>query len=298
MQNGDSIINIVQIDGLKIIKPLGSGYFSTVYLGEYQDTLVAIKAITSDDLSFSNETTVLQSIQGSPHASYIINDIPGSEEYPIIITKYEEGTPLSDIYTQLNIHDIKFILKDLLLCLQAVHSRQVVHQDITLYNILYSPELHQTTLIDWGCGSFVVENRMSPFNGSRLYRSPEMLIGYHNYSTKADLWAVGVVILLMITRGKFPWEAMNADKELVAMSTIFGGDTLIQYSNEVLHQPIKPKLLPDFSPNITVKIEDFYAEESKDIQDPSLIDLMNHLLSLDLNERYTAEQALQHRFLQ
>lgn len=292
----ESIVREMNIEGLEVLEWIGGGNFSNVFKGIINDEKeVAIKVISEDDSVLNHELDILTKIKGCPHVSQIIDNLPSSKNYPIIILEYKTGISTKEFIKNVTLPHLKFVFKSLLESLNGIHKNSIVHQDVNLSNLIVSPDFKDVTLADWGC-AHVVSDNLSPLVGSRLYRSPEMLIGAKNYRTAGDVWSAGVTILSVLTNEKIPWIASSADKELIEMSKIFGGQKLIDYAENVLKVQIKPAILSQFSNEATQNLEDFFNEKLAALQDPLLIDLLKKLLTLNMNERPTAEEALNHEF--
>ena len=293
----ESIVREMNIEGLEVLDWIGAGNFSNVFRGTVNGNQdVAIKVISEDESSLHHELNILTKIKGCPHTSQIIDNLPSSKDYPIIILEYKKGLSTKDVIKNITLPRFKFILRSLLESLNSIHKNSIVHQDIKLSNIIISSDFKDITLADWGC-AHVVSDRLSPLVGSRLYRSPEMLIGAKNYRTSGDIWSVGVLILSVLSSEKIPWDSSSTDKELIEMSKFFGGKNLIEYSEKVLHVPIKQNISEAFAPEATEKLENSFDEKLGELIDPILIDLMKKLLTVDMNKRPSAEEALQHAFL-
>ncbi|KAK8866555.1 hypothetical protein M9Y10_009519 [Tritrichomonas musculus] len=292
----ESIVREMNIDGLEVLDWIGSGNFSNVFKGILNnDTEVAIKVISQDDSALNHELNILSKIKGCPNTTQIIDSIPSSKDYPIIIMEYKKGISSKDLLNNLTLPHIKYILQSLLKSLDSIHHNSIVHQDVKLSNLIVSTDYKEITLSDWGC-AHVVSNNLSPLVGTRLYRSPEMLIGAKNYRTAGDIWAVGVTILYILSNDHIPWNSPSSDKELIEMSKFFGGNNLANYAENVLHLNIKPGISKNMVPDATEKLDKCFSDKSKSLQDPQLIDLMNQLLTLDMTKRPSAETALQHAF--
>ena len=295
MEMIDAIVGSIDIDGLEIFGPLGSGYFGSVFEGVMNGSQkVAIKVIPDNDSALEHERKVLRAINGCPHCVKII-DIENAG-FPIIVMEYNESMHESEIRGKMTVSNLRNIVHAILECLDSVHKKGVVHQDVKITNISVSKDFSSIWLIDWGCAHFI-SNNMSPYVGSRLIRSPEMLIGAKNYKTAGDVWAVGVLILDILTNGKLPWNATNDKKQLIEMTKLFGGKAILDYSNK-LAVPIQSNVSDEFSDEITLVYDDFYAQECAHLRDENLIDLMKSLLTVDMDNRPSAEQALQHKFFQ
>jgi len=98
-----------------------------------------------------------------------------------------------------------------------MHNRKVIHKDVKLENILFEtddPKDWTVQLIDFGLSKkYVRQSELYRERGGTLYTmSPEALDGV--YTTKLDVWSVGVVAYLLISgdrpfRGKTPQEMVT-----------------------------------------------------------------------------------------
>jgi serine/threonine protein kinase len=158
-------------------------------------------------------------------------------------------------------------------------------------NVIVKSDFSESVLIDWGFACLVTDN-MSPLVGARLYRSPEMLMGYTKYGTAGDIWAVGVIILDILSGHKLPWDASNAWLELVEMSKIFGGLMIQNYAKE-LNLTIKPDILEKF---VDEPVKTFSLAE--ELKSPELVEVMMKLLTLDCRKRPTADEVLKAAYFQ
>ena len=98
---------------------------------------------------------------------------------------------------------VKFYTAQILCGIQYLHSKQIVHRDIKLQNVLLD-SIGNAKICDFGsCGK--MKSTLSTFKrGTPLYRAPESIIsGALNYSS--DYWSLGVCTFKMLT-GFFPFE--------------------------------------------------------------------------------------------
>ena len=135
-------------------------------------------------------------IEGSSHTR---------EEEPVHLTEYE----------------IKYYLFHLLVALDALHSRGIMHRDVkprnvlinrrwpirsstsSIPNVLSSLQLDPPPLmlIDLGLADFYLPNqRYNVRVASRHYKAPELLIGNEYYDYGIDMWGVGCILAGLLLR--------------------------------------------------------------------------------------------------
>jgi serine/threonine protein kinase len=122
-----------------------------------------------------------------------------------------------------------------------------------------------------------------------------MLLNFTGFRTAGDVWAVGVIILDVLTNHVLPWNASNAWLEVAEMTKIFGGAVMRKYATEI-GVTVQDIALKKFVENPSVTFEELVVR--RDLRDSGLINLMKRLLTLDYRLRPTAEQALADLFFQ
>ena len=99
------------------------------------------------------------------------------------------------------------ILEQLLLTLDYMHKRNIVHRDIKLDNILIN-KIDDTDHIavkiaDFGLSAFLPEDPAQGLNylcGTPSYMAPEMLAEGSSYREKADIFSAGSIFFNILTR--------------------------------------------------------------------------------------------------
>lgn len=155
--------------------------------------------------------------------------------------------------------------------------------------------------------------------GTRGFRAPEVLLRSNEQGPKLDVWSAGVIMLSIMT-GKFPWyQSFTDDEALFEISRVYG----IKNLNK-LAKTLKRKLNFQYHPSKRVGKPDntlaSYLTESCESMGingqptgkasfvvrhlrngdpknnrpwtPRCYEFLDKLLSLDPNDRYTAEEAL------
>jgi serine/threonine protein kinase len=92
---------------------------------------------------------------------------------------------------------------------------QIVHRDVKLENWMMNRGL-QVKLIDFGM-SKPTTDVLSTGCGTYAYLSPEMILG-EAYSTKTDVWSLGVVLFAMVT-GRLPF--VGASDQMVFYNIVY-----------------------------------------------------------------------------
>ena len=97
---------------------------------------------------------------------------------------------------ELDVKEVRQSASDLLLGIQALHRKGIVHTDIKPQNVLYCARTGQAKLIDFSTASTdCVQGRVY---GTRLYRPPEYLLGLP-WGPPVDIWSAACAIYEMVT---------------------------------------------------------------------------------------------------
>ena len=228
LKNEATLINAKPEDNYIIISKLGKGSFGSVYkvkhkiTGEIRAMKIIKKYLTTDsreklDNDGIREIQVLKELD-HPNILKIIEYYKNEKNY-YIITELLNGGDLCDFimkFKKFNERIVASIMMQLLLALNYLHSKGIVHRDIKLENILIHKnnendlESFQIKLIDFGESIFFKENEYLTVQvGSPYYIAPEVL--NKNYNEKCDIWSSGVVLYIMLT-GKFPFFGNTSHK--------------------------------------------------------------------------------------
>mmetsp|Transcript_29776 Transcript_29776/g.39612 ORF Transcript_29776/g.39612 Transcript_29776/m.39612 type:complete len:114 (-) Transcript_29776:156-497(-) len=92
-----------------------------------------------------------------------------------------------------------------------MHSRNIVHRDLKLDNILVEEDTRMVKLIDFGFGVIVdgAQGHLKIFCGTPSYMAPEIVRRSESYEGKpVDIWALGVLLYVMLTGG-LPFRGSN-----------------------------------------------------------------------------------------
>jgi serine/threonine protein kinase len=191
----------LQIGSYRLIRLLGEGTFSQVYLGEhiYLKTQSAIKLLRiqlSPEVrdNFLHEA---QTIARLEHPNIIrVLDYGVADETPFLVMNYAPNGSLRQRYpvgTRLSLAEILPILMQIAPALDYAHQRRLIHRDVKPENILIGQE-DQMFLSDFG---LVLEahshssQTIGKAAGTVLYMAPEQFQGNVRYAS--DQYALGII---------------------------------------------------------------------------------------------------------
>lgn len=282
-----------KIEGYKVVREIGSGGFSTVYLVQQGNQFYAAKAIPKigkkaaahnqcNKEFIEREIRVMQKSK-HPNISYIIDLLSDSSNIYII----EEYIPTSlfNLIEEKKKTFMEFTARPIIFqVLQAIsylHSIGFCHRDIKPHNILIRDD-GTIKLIDFGlstpinvtnvrCGSkyffppevllpmkHIAQSNTEKDKCSHLFDSNERYEQNHTNTNidgiKCDSWCCGITFFLILT-GKMPWSKMSIE----------------QITTEKIQYPL------------------YLSNEC--------IDFLDKLLTIDPKKRITVKEALQHKWI-
>ena len=159
------------------------------------------------------EYLTLREVAGAPFTITLRGFFSDDINYYLLIDYFPPG----DIYAQVDRtgkmtpSQVRYFIAELIIALEHVHSKRVIHRDVNPTNILVDEEGH-IALADFGvsrpfggkpthgpCAQNGLEHFVTSTEcGTPAYNSPEASRGQF-YSFEADLWAVGIIMYQMLT---------------------------------------------------------------------------------------------------
>jgi len=200
-----------------LVKEIGRGSFSTVYLGKHVENgvNVAVKVIkkgeNNEELS---EWELLKQIS-HPFISQFYEKIEDEENTYLVMEYLEEGNLLNYVNNNGCLDEAvaqKFFFQ-MISAIDYLHNEaKIVHRDIKCENVLIDKH-GNIRLIDFGLSKSCYPTCLfKTACGSPAYLSPEVISGNH-YTSSTDIWAIGVVLYAIMT-GHLPFEDNNENKLL------------------------------------------------------------------------------------
>ena len=216
---------IINSNSIKILKNIGFGGSSDVYLGDYRGTEVAVKKLHLIEAKkdfikeYKREVSSLVLLY-HPYLVLLIGAI--AEPFNLsIVTEYCKGGNLFELlYKKPNIYlswELKRkILLEIAIGMNYLHTNNppILHRDLKSLNILLTDKIEKNT--------DTTDIKISDFGLSRLYQksclltgqlgtcywmAPEIIVN-KRYSTKVDVYSYGIIIWEVCTR-KTPYSCMS-----------------------------------------------------------------------------------------
>ena len=97
----------------------------------------------------------------------------------------------------------RFYMAELILALEVLHAKNIIHRDIKLENILLDSEGH-LKLTDFGLSKLLKNEQTFTACGTPFYIAPEVVYR-EGHDQTADWWSVGCLMFAML-EGIFPFK--------------------------------------------------------------------------------------------
>jgi serine/threonine protein kinase len=194
----------------KILSPIGSGGFGTVYLAEdtWMDKKVALKVPhrqTSDFGELLREPRLLASLNHPNIVSILTAD--RQDEVFFIVMEFVQGETLEAIIARDGALELQTALDYACQICNAVdhaHRHGVLHRDLRPANVLIS-EQGLAKVADFGTSRFLeIAAHGTTVIGSPPYMAPEQFHGKAVFAS--DVYSIGVTMFQMLT-GVMPYDA-------------------------------------------------------------------------------------------
>ena len=201
----------------KLIEPIGSGSFGSVYKGQNNRTgeyvAIKIESLSAEIKLLRHESVVyqyLKDIPGIPSVRWFGKDC---DNYYMVINLL--GDSLETVKRRVGVFSLEMTISigiQALTILKSLHEKQLIHRDIKPSNFVFGVGANnkQLYIVDFGfCKSFTRENahieqtRTNSLIGSLNFAS----VNAHDclsLSRRDDLESLGY-LLLYLNLGRLPW---------------------------------------------------------------------------------------------
>ena len=273
-------------------KPLGEGGFGTVYLGTDKSTkeLVAVKKIPkklTDNASFQKEMNAFLHIRqsgGHPNICGLRENFEEGDFYFLVLDLISGGEMFDHLCSNgaYSEADAARLVREVASALAFLHGTGIVHGDLKPENLMLSSEKSShavVKIVDFGCAQIIDSStplfEPAGVSVSRVstpgYSPPEVLDKAKSQDLldpSVDMFAMGVIIYIMLT-GLHPFDLSGTS------------------TNEDMNKRIQSKQPPPLRKSpITAHLS------------PSAIDLIQKLIDWNPKRRITAQQMLNHPWVQ
>ncbi|ODQ77200.1 hypothetical protein BABINDRAFT_42140 [Babjeviella inositovora NRRL Y-12698] len=295
----------------QITKELGHGAYGVVCSAKFDDAgeekSIAIKKITNifskkiltkrairelkllghfrghKNITCLYDLDITPDAEGNFNEAYLYEELMECDMHQII----RSGQTLTDSHYQSFIYQI--------LCgLKYIHSADVLHRDLKPGNLLVNADC-ELKICDFGLArgfsSDPATNNgfLTEYVATRWYRAPEIMLSFQSYTKAIDIWSVGCILA-----------------ELLGGKPIFRGKDYVDQLNQILYivgtpdettlQRIGSKRAQEYVRSLPfmpkVPFSQLYPNAN-----PDGLDLLEKMLTLDPSQRITAEEALEHPYL-
>jgi len=200
------------LEDFDIIKELGKGGYSVVYLVQHIDTgkryalKCAMKMKKGKDRTkrLRQEITALEDLN---HKRIIgLRGWFEDDEQIYLVLQYISGRDLSKFFKKQlpSRKTTADIILQIIDALKYCHDNNIIHRDMKLENILITKDL-KIKLTDFGlCGVKSGNKLFYDEVGTARYTAPELLLK-KGYDESIDVWGIGVILFMLLT-GKYPFD--------------------------------------------------------------------------------------------
>ena len=211
--------------GLKYLETIDHGAFGTVLhvldLASNED--MAVKVINKNSLSGINKMKEEISILRKLNHPNIVKFFGYTETNNQLLIKMEYikfGTLKFWIKQKEKIseEESSIILSKVLSAIEYLHSKQITHRDIKPENIMLSKknDLESIKIIDFGLSTQSYELLINnDYCGTYIYMAPE-LIEKKLYFSSVDIWSIGILMYILLNKGKHPFYSKGDTEEEIA----------------------------------------------------------------------------------
>jgi serine/threonine-protein kinase len=240
----------------KIIAPLGSGGFGTVYLAQdtWIDKKVAIKVPHRQGMDFGDLLREPRLLASVSHPNIVsITTAEKQDNVFFIVMEYVHGETLENLIAATGALDVTRALDFTCQICNAVdhaHRQGVIHRDLRPANVLVT-EHDMLKVADFGTSRFLeIAAHGTTVIGSPPYMAPEQFHGKAVFAS--DLYSLGVTMYQMLT-GVLPYDTpAPADLDRLMSGELVSPPRL---KNPAIPKAINDIVLRAMAPDVTARYQ-------------------------------------------
>lgn len=233
----DRVVSDIE-DCFEFIDQLGEGATSAVYLGALKASAeapeVAIKAFDrgrlEDEEAFATaaaEVRTIRSIQQHPHIVQLREVVCDDSSLCVVQEALGGGELFLHLQNEgaLSEEHALRVFAQIALAVEHMHAHKIAHRDLKAENVVFLDEaMEHVKLIDFGSAAAITPDGMRGLVATAHYCAPEVAraAGYAAsadangddapYTQACDLWSLGCLLYLMLSR-RLPFAADKAAEE-------------------------------------------------------------------------------------
>ncbi|XP_058034633.1 mitogen-activated protein kinase 15 isoform X1 [Ahaetulla prasina] len=292
----------------EIKRRLGKGAYGIVWKATERRTgdSVAVKKIfdafrnRTDAQRTFREILFLQEFGGHPNIIQLLNVIRAQNDKDIYLVFESMETDLHAVIKKGNLlKDIHkcYILYQLLKATKFIHSGNVIHRDQKPSNILLDRDCF-VKLCDFGLARSLGQIEkdegnpaLTEYVATRWYRAPEILLASKCYTKGVDMWSIGCILgEMLLGKPLFPGTStVNQIEQILRVIPPPSPEDL-----EAFHSDYRASVINHVSCQPQLSLEELMPASTP----AQALDLLKRLLVFNPEKRLTAEEALEHPYVQ
>ncbi|EDK37012.2 hypothetical protein PGUG_01110 [Meyerozyma guilliermondii ATCC 6260] len=285
-------------DNYEIIKKLGRGKYSEVFLGVdlkkgEKCVIKVLKPVKRKKIK--REISILKNLDG-PNIIGLFDIVrePQSKT-PGLIFEHVNNIDFRTLYQSFTDYDIRFYMYELLRALDYSHSMGIMHRDVKPHNVMIDHEKKLLRLIDWGLAEYYHPG--TEYNvrvASRYFKGPELLVDFRLYDYSLDLWSFGCMLASMVFKKEPFFHGKSNTDQLVQIVRVLGSDDLHKYLQK--YGLVLSEEYEDLGYYNRRPWKRFVNENNQHLVSDEFLDFIDKLLRYDHQERLTAKEAMAHPY--
>ncbi|KAH0812088.1 hypothetical protein GEV33_010701 [Tenebrio molitor] len=289
------------INNYSLIRKIGQGKYSLVFEGVHDvknDSIVVKMLKPIKKPKIKREIKILEHLKNGPNIInlYATVTVPSTGLHALIFESTSNNEDFKEVYLKLNDADIRYYIYEILKALDYCHSKGIMHRDVKPHNIIIDRKNRKIRLIDFGLAEFYRPGeRYNVRVASRHYKGPELLVEYGYYDYSLDLWSLGCVFAAMIFRKEPFFQGFDNRNQLYCIVKVLGTTKFYSYLNKY-NITLESSLQETLGIHSKKPWQRFVNTENEHLVNHSAFDFLDSLLCYDHLERFTAQEALGHKY--
>jgi serine/threonine protein kinase len=202
----------LRVTDFKQLHKIGEGSYSSVKLFQKEGMRYACKIFRKPMNSqiLENVRNEIEMLRRLNHKNIVkLHYTFEDTNHLYIVLEYVEGKTLAGFLKKSPTEEqIKHITRQMLSALNCMHCNNIAHRDLKLDNIMIDETNgNRVVIIDFGFAT-ACEKKLRMFCGTPSYMSPEIVKRGWYSGSKADIWALGIILYRMVT-GVFPFRGVS-----------------------------------------------------------------------------------------